>query len=179
MGFIIINGDKYHTTFREKFFSNAETTRHKRQPFGMAISILAVNIRVVIDKVLVAGVVRGVYIDYIDFALVGVSESGKGFEVVALDKYMVGSIGIIGDNGATIYLFQYRQLGAQTLLHLFRFVLPNKTVGLCLVEKPEQRRAFIIGQALQGLDSVNQFISVSRFHAICWFIIKRKLHRSI
>lgn len=85
MGFIIINGDKYHTTFREKFFSNAETTRHKRQPFGMAISILAVNIRVVIDKVLVAGVVRRIYIDYVDFPGVGICEGGKRFEVVALD----------------------------------------------------------------------------------------------
>ena len=38
----------------------------------MAVGILRVNVIVVIDEVFVAGVVGRVYVDYVDFAGVGV-----------------------------------------------------------------------------------------------------------
>ncbi len=55
----------------------------------MAITIFTIYIRVVIDKVLVAGVVRGIYIDNINFALMGIGESGQSLKVISLYKDMV------------------------------------------------------------------------------------------
>ncbi len=58
----------------------------------MAIAIFAINKRVVVNEVFVACVVWRIYIDYVDFTCMGICEGGKGFEVVALDKNMIGSI---------------------------------------------------------------------------------------
>ena len=55
----------------------------------MTVGVLAVNIVVVIDEVFVAGVIRGINVDNVDFALVGVGEGCQGFEVVALNQYMI------------------------------------------------------------------------------------------
>ena len=66
------------TSVRKKSFCYTKAARHKGEPLGMAITIFTIYIRVVIDKVLVAGVVRGIYIDNINFALMGIGESGQG-----------------------------------------------------------------------------------------------------
>ena len=55
--------------------------------------IFRIYIGIIISKVFVACIVWRIYIDYVDFTSMGVYEGGKGFEVVALDKNMVGSIG--------------------------------------------------------------------------------------
>lgn len=59
----------------------------------MAVAVFGVNVGVVINEVLIAGIVRRIDIDYIDFTSVGISEGGKSFEIVALNKNMIGSIG--------------------------------------------------------------------------------------
>lgn len=56
----------------------------------MAVVVFGVNVGVVIDEVLVAGIVRGIDVDNVDFALVSVGKCCQGFEVVALNYYVVG-----------------------------------------------------------------------------------------
>ena len=51
----------------------------------MAVGVLGVNERVVVDKVLVAGVVGRIDVDDVDFSGVGVGKRCEGFEVVALN----------------------------------------------------------------------------------------------
>ena len=51
----------------------------------MAITIFTIYIRIIIAEVLVTGVIRRIDIDDINFTCMSVSESGKCFEVVALD----------------------------------------------------------------------------------------------
>lgn len=60
----------------------------------MAVAILSIYISIVINKIFVACVVRGIYIDYVNFAFVGVCKCSECFEVVALNQYMVRRIGI-------------------------------------------------------------------------------------
>lgn len=55
----------------------------------MSVAVLGVNVGVVIDEVFVPGVVRRIYVDNIDFALVSVSESCQGFEVITLNDYVI------------------------------------------------------------------------------------------
>lgn len=55
----------------------------------MAVVVFGVNVGVVINKVLVAGIVRRIDVDYIDFTCMGVSEGGKGFEIVALNYNVI------------------------------------------------------------------------------------------
>lgn len=58
----------------------------------MAVAVLGVNVGVVIDEVLVAGIVRGIDVDNVDFALVSVGKCCQGFEVVTLNYYVIGQI---------------------------------------------------------------------------------------
>lgn len=60
----------------------------------MSVGVFAVDERIVIDKVFVAGVVGRVDVDYIDFAFVGVCEGSQCFEVVAFDEYMIGYLAV-------------------------------------------------------------------------------------
>lgn len=59
----------------------------------MTERVLCINYQIVIAEIFVAGIVRRIDIDKIDFTCVSVSEGGKRFEVVALDKNMIRSIG--------------------------------------------------------------------------------------
>lgn len=61
----------------------------------MAVTVLAINVRVVIDKVFVACVVRWVDIYNVDFPGVGVSERGKCFEIIALNDYMIWVVNLL------------------------------------------------------------------------------------
>ena len=70
---IFINRDENNTSIRKKSFCDVEAARHKAEPFGMAVAVLAVNEGIVVDEVFVAGVVRRIDINYVDFAFVCVS----------------------------------------------------------------------------------------------------------
>ena len=77
----------------------------------MAVAILGVHIAVIIDKVLVAGIIRRIDVDNINISVVGIGEFGEGGEVVALNDKMVGGSGIIGDYGmhfAVVSLYKDR-----------------------------------------------------------------------
>ncbi len=58
----------------------------------MFIVIVSIDVIVIIDKIFVASVIWRVYINYVDFAGVGVGEGGECFEVITLDEYMIGRI---------------------------------------------------------------------------------------
>lgn len=51
----------------------------------MAVRVLLVYKRVVVDKILISGVVRGVDVNYIDFAGVGVGEGRQRDKIVTLN----------------------------------------------------------------------------------------------
>ncbi len=52
----------------------------------MAICVLLVYKRVVVDKILISGIVRRVDVDYIDFACVGVGKGRQRDKIVALNN---------------------------------------------------------------------------------------------
>ena len=72
----------------------------------MAVTVLAIHVFVIIDKVFVAGVVGWVDIDNIYLALVGIGEGGEGFEVVSFDKDVVGGVGGVAGDVAFFDLFE-------------------------------------------------------------------------
>ena len=59
----------------------------------MTKRIFGINIVIVVAEIFVACIVRRIDIDYINFTCVSICEGGKGFEVVPLNKNMIGSIG--------------------------------------------------------------------------------------
>lgn len=130
----------------------------------MLVVIFAIDIIVIIYEVLIAGIIRRIYVDNIDFAFVSVSESCKGFEVITLNEDVIRCIRIIGDNGPARHFFEYGQFGAQTFLDFLRLVFPHKPVSLCVVQQAEKCRPFFIGQPLNGTDAFSKFYFVSRFH---------------
>ena len=67
---------------------------------------------------------------------------------------MIGSIRAGIGQCSLFNLDKYGQFVAQPFLYIFGLILPHKAVGLAFAEKSEKRRAFIIGQALQGVDAV-------------------------
>ena len=60
----------------------------------MAVAVLLVHKLVVIDKILVAGVIRRIDVDNVNLALVRIGKGGQGFEVVSLNEDMVGRTGL-------------------------------------------------------------------------------------
>ena len=116
----------------------------------MAITILGVDERVVIDKILVSSVIRRVDINHVNLALMRIAESSEGFEVVAFDKYMVRCIGRVGEDGSALHFLEYRQTVAKTLLDILGLVLPYKTVFLLFVQQFEQCRLLFVGQSFNG-----------------------------
>ena len=65
----------------------------------MAIAVFTVYKRIVVDKILIACIIRRIDIYYVNLALVSISESGESFEVVTFDKDMVGRIGRVAHDG--------------------------------------------------------------------------------
>ena len=41
---VIVDGNEDNASVGEEFFGDAETLRHKRQPFGVAVAVLGVNV---------------------------------------------------------------------------------------------------------------------------------------
>ena len=86
---VVVDGDKDNAAVAEEFLCDAQAFTHKREPFAVAVSVLAIYIAIVINEVFVACVIWRVDVDDVDFACVGVGQRGECFEVVALDKDVV------------------------------------------------------------------------------------------
>ena len=90
----------------------------------MAVAVLLVYKLVIIDKILVACVIRRIYVDYVNFPLVRIGKGSKGFEVVPLNKDMVGRTGILTDDSLAGIFNQHRQFFAKPFFHIFGLVFP-------------------------------------------------------
>ena len=64
----------------------------------MAITIFLIYIRIVIDKVLVTRIIRWIDVNDINLSCMSITKGGKGFEVITLDKDMVGSGRVIANS---------------------------------------------------------------------------------
>ncbi len=96
----------------------------------MTIAVFTVYKRIVVDKILIACIVRRIDIYHVNLALVSISESGERFEVVTLDKDMVGRIGSIAHDGTLRHLRENRQFVHKTCFYFFRLVLPHQAILL-------------------------------------------------
>ena len=56
-----------------------------------------------------------------------------------------------GKNSLLLIFHKHRQLFAQTLFHIFRFVFPHEAVGFILAEQAEKSSALIVGYAVERL----------------------------
>ena len=128
----------------------------------MAVAVLLVHELVVIDKVLVARIVRRIDVDNVNLALVRIGKGGKGFEVIALDKDMVGRIGILTDDSLAGIFNQHRQFFAKPLFHIFGLVFPHQSILLLLAEQLYQCRFLVVCQTIYSAYLICQFIPVHK-----------------
>ena len=115
----------------------------------MTIAIFTVYKRIVVDKILIACIVRRIDIYHVDFALVCISESGERFKVVTLDKDMVGRIGRVAHDGTLRHLRKNRQFIHETCFYFFRLVLPHQAILLLRTKKLNKRSLFFVCQVFK------------------------------
>lgn len=110
----------------------------------MAIAVFTVYKRIVVDKILIAGIVWRIDIYHVNLALVSISESSESFEVVTLDKDMVGRIGRVAHDGTLRHLRENRQFVHKTCFNFFWLVLPHQAVLLLRTKKLNKRSLFFV-----------------------------------
>ncbi|MGM9779486.1 MAG: hypothetical protein ACI3ZD_14340, partial [Prevotella sp.] len=82
----------------------------------MTIAILGIHKGVVVDKILVSRIIRRIDIYHINLTLMSIAESSEGFEVVAFNENMVGSIGRVGEDGSLLHFLEHRKTVSKTFL---------------------------------------------------------------
>lgn len=97
--------------------------------------ILFVNKLVIINKIVIPRIVRRINVNHIHLTLVRITKGSKGFEVIALNQNMVGSIGRIRNQSTFFDFGQHRQFIPKAFLYVFGFVLPNQTIFLVRPQK--------------------------------------------
>ena len=107
----------------------------------MTITVFTVYKRIIIDKILIACIVRRIDIYHVNLALVSISESRERFEVVTFDKDMVRRIGRLTHDGTLRHLRENRQFVHKTCFYFFWLVLPHQAV-LLLQRRSSTSEAF-------------------------------------
>lgn len=97
----------------------------------MAIAVFTVYIRIVVNKILIARIVRWINIYHINLTLMCISKSGERFEVVTFDKDMVRRIGRLTHDGTLRHLRENRQFVHKTCFYFFWLVLHTKPYFFC------------------------------------------------
>ena len=167
--FVVVDGDEDNPSVGEQTFGDAEAFGHEGEPLAVAVVVVGIDVLVVIDEVAVAGVVGRVDIDDVDAALVGVGEGGEGFEVVALDKDVVGGGGRRAGDVAFRHFVEYGQVGAEAFFHLLGVVLPHKAVFFA-VDEFEQGSPLVVAQPRQRFDTLPQGLTIDfRCHSCLRF----------
>ena len=115
----------------------------------MTIAVLTVYKRIVVDKILIACIIRRIDIYHVNLALVCISESGERFEVVTLDKDMVGRIGRLTHDGTLRHLRENWQFVHKTCFYFFRLVLPHQAILLLRTKKLNKRSLFFVCQSFE------------------------------
>lgn len=126
----------------------------------MAIAVFTVYKRIVVDKILIACIVRRINIYHVYLALVCISESGERFEVVTFYKDMVGRIGRLAHDGTLRHLRKNRQFVNKTCFYFFRLVLPHQAVLLLRTKKLNKRSLLFVCQAIKLRYLFRKFIFI-------------------
>ena len=126
----------------------------------MAIAVFTVYKRIVVDKILIACIIRRIDIYHVNLALVSISESRERFEVVTLDKDMVGRIGRLTHDGTLRHLRENRQFVHKTCFYFFRLVLPHQAVLLLRTKKLNKRSLLFVCQAIKLRYFFRKFIFI-------------------
>ena len=126
----------------------------------MAIAVFPVYKRIVVDKILIACIIRRIDIYYVNLALVSISESGERFEVVTFDKDMVGRIGRVAHDGTLGHFGKNRQFVHKTCFYFFRLVLPHQAVLLLRTKKLNKRSLLFVCQAIELRYFFRKFILI-------------------
>ena len=126
----------------------------------MAIAVFTVYKRIVVDKILIACIIRRIDIYYVNLALVSIGESGERFEVVTFDKDMVGRIGRLAHDGTLRHLRENRQFVHKTCFYFFRLVLPHQAVLLLRTKKLNKRSLIFVCQAIELRYLFRKFIFI-------------------
>ena len=104
----------------------------------MAVAVFLINKRIVIDKILIACIIRRIDINDINLPCMGITKSCKGFEVIAFNKNMVWSLSVIAEDGTFRHFNKHRLLVDHSLLSIFGLVLPNQTILFLRTKKLDQ-----------------------------------------
>ena len=104
----------------------------------MAITILFIHKPVVVDKILVACIVRRVYVNNVNLPCMSIRESGESIEVISLNEHMVGRTDRRGVQTLGGILHENGQFLLHTVVSLFRAVLPYKSVTFLLTYHLQQ-----------------------------------------
>ena len=115
----------------------------------MTIAVFTVYKRIVVDKILIACIIRRINIYHVNLTLVCISESGERFEVVTFDKDMVRRIGRIAHDGAFGHFGKNRQFVHKTCFYFFRLVLPHQAILLLRAQKLNKRSLLFVCQAFE------------------------------
>ena len=115
----------------------------------MTIAVFTVYKRIVVDKILIACIVWRIDIYYVNLALVSISESGERFEVVTLDKDMVGRIGRLTHDGTLRHLRENWQFIHKAYFYFFWLVLPHQAILLLRTKKLNKRSLLFVCQAIE------------------------------
>lgn len=126
----------------------------------MTIAVFTVYKRIVVDKILIACIIRRINIYYVNLALVSIGESGKRFEVVTLDKDMVGRIGRVAHDGTLRQLRENRQFVHKTCFYFFRLVLPHQAILLLRTKKLNKRSLLFVCQSFELRYFFRKFIFI-------------------
>ena len=105
----------------------------------MSISISSIYIFIVIFKFIsFTSIIRRIDIDNINLPTMSIAKGSKGFEVITLDKNMIGSLSIIADNGTLGNLNEHRLLVDHSEFCILRLILPYQTIFLLRTKKLQQ-----------------------------------------
>ena len=126
----------------------------------MAIAVFTVYKRIVVDKILIACIIRRIDIYHVNLALVSISESGERFEVVTFDKDMVGRIGSIAHDGAFGHFGKNGQFVYKAYFYFLRLVLPHQAILLLRTKKRNKRSLLFVCQAIELRYFFRKFIFI-------------------
>lgn len=126
----------------------------------MTIAVLTVYKRIVVNKILIACIIRRIDIYYVNLALVSISESGERFKVVTFDKDMVRRIGRLAHDGTLRHLRENRKFVHKSCFYFFRLVLPHQAILLLRSQKLNKRSLLFVCQAIKLRYLFRKFIFI-------------------
>ena len=104
----------------------------------MAVTILFIHKRIIIDKVLVTSIIRRVNVNDIYLPCMSIRKCGEGIEVISLNEHMIGRTDRRGVQTLGGILHENGQFLLHTVVSLFRAVLPYKSVTFLLAYHLQQ-----------------------------------------